>query len=325
MKKSILIPVLLISFSLAAQQRILPSDRKILRQKEDSMKRYALDIVNGINASNRFRSDSIFTRIFVRALKVKNSFYYRFDSLITISNLYAPDSSFRIFTWQVSKDESMIRQHGAIQMNTRDGSLRLFPLFDQSDFTDKPMDSVRDNRNWIGAIYYKIIQKEYNGQRFYTLLGYDENSIRSNKKWIEVLNFTPDGQPRFGGLFFNFAQDSVPRPMQHRFSLEYKKDARAGLNYDEEMDMILFDHLIPENDQADKKFTYIPDGDYEGFQWKDGRWQHIDKVFNFKLKDGEAPVPNPIRNGQGAIDELRLIEQAEKQKAKEKKPPKSGG
>jgi hypothetical protein len=60
------------------------------------------------------------------------------------------------------------------------------------------------------------------------------------------------------------------------------------------MNMILYDHLIPENGETGKRYTYIPDGDYEGFKWKDGKWVHVDKVFTFKLKDGEAPTPVPL-------------------------------
>ena len=43
-----------------------------------------------------------------------------------------------------------------------------------------------------------------------------------------------------------------------------------------------------------KKYTFIPDGDYEGFKWQDGKWVHIDKVFTYKLRDGEAPVGMPL-------------------------------
>jgi alginate O-acetyltransferase complex protein AlgI len=46
-----------------------------------------------------FRADSLFTKGLVQALKMPNSFNYPFDSLITISRIYAPDSSFRIFSY----------------------------------------------------------------------------------------------------------------------------------------------------------------------------------------------------------------------------------
>ncbi|MGZ5255931.1 MAG: hypothetical protein ACXWCT_16095, partial [Flavitalea sp.] len=165
-------------------------------KREDSLKVFADSMINAVNAPERFRSDSNFIRGLVRALKIKNSFNYPFDSLLTISRLYAPDSSFRIFTWQMKKDEYVFLQKGAIQVRTQDGSLKLFPLFDASMFTGKPLDSVRTAKNWIGAIYYKVVLKEHNGKKYYTLLGFDDFTISSNKKWMEVLTFNNNGEPQ---------------------------------------------------------------------------------------------------------------------------------
>ncbi len=62
-----------------------------------------------------------------------------------------------------------------------------------------------------------------------------------------------------------------------------------------------------------KKYTYIPDGDYEGLQWKNGKWVHINKVYNQVLENGKAPVPNPIRDEKGNIDESKLKNAAEEE------------
>ena len=186
-----------------AQRQITAADRKELQKKEDSLQKLSANMVFSERPADRFRSDSIFTRTFVRALKVKNAFYYPFDSL-NVSKLYSPDSTFRIFTWQLKKDEYVYLQKGAIQMNTPDGSLKLFPLFDYSMFTSKPLDSVRTRNNWIGAIYYRIIPKEHNGKKYYTLLGFDDFSISSNRKWMEVLHFNERGEPVFGGPVISY-------------------------------------------------------------------------------------------------------------------------
>ena len=287
--------------------------------REDSMKGLADSIVNAETATQRFVSDSQFIRTLVRTLKQPNSFYYPFDSLQTISRLYAPDSTFRIITWQFKKDRDLYLQEGAIQMRTRDGSLKLFPLFDASMFTAKPLDSVRTRLNWIGAIYYRIIEKTWQGRNYYTLLGFDDFSETSNKKWMEVLTFTPQGEPRFGGPFFSFSEDSVHRPLQYRFNIEYKKEAGTRFNYDPNMDMVVYDHLVPEGDHPEKKDTYVPDGDFEAFQWKDGRWVHVGKdLFTFKLKDGQFPVDAKILDNQGKVNEQALQQQSEKNMQKKK-------
>jgi hypothetical protein len=255
---------------------------KQMDKKQDSLRIYSDSMINAQNPAQRFRADSIFIRGLVRALLVPHSFQYPFDSLRTVSRLYAPDSSFRIFTWQLKKDEYVFLQKGAIQVKTKDGSLKLFPLFDASMFTGKPLDSVRSPRNWIGAIYYRIVMKEHNGKKFYTLLGFDDFSISSNKKWMDVLTFNSNGEPQFGGPFISFKEDTVKRSTQYRFNIEYKKEANTVFNYDPQLDMIVYDHLISETNEPEKKDTYVPDGDYEGFKWKNGQWVHVDKVFDLR-------------------------------------------
>ena len=292
-------------------QPVGAADLKVLGKKEDSLRRFSDSMINGSSPSVRFRADSNFVRALVRSLRVKNSFYYPFESLQTISRLYPPDSSFRIFTWQLKRDEYMYLQKGAIQVRTADGSLKLFPLFDYSMYTAKPEDSVRKKDQWIGAIYYKIIQKDHNGKKYYTLLGFDDFSISSNKKWMEVLTFN-NGEPEFGGPYISFKNDSIKIPVKSRYHIEYKKEANTTFNYNPELDMIIVDHLISETEEPEKKSTYIPDGDFEGFKWENGQWVHVYKVFDFKLQDGQFPQDALIKDEQGNIDEKKLEEASQR-------------
>jgi len=291
---SLLFFFLLVSTALMSQVNFDRSALSYLKKKEDSLAKLGRQIVEAEEPADRFRADSQFTRILVRSLKVPHSFYFPFDSLATISRLYAPDSTFRIFTWQVSRDADLHRRHGAIQMRTPDGALKLFPLIDRSIIIKSQEDTVTNHEWWIGAIYYKILKNSFNNKNYYTLLGYDENSIRSTKKRMEVLSFDVKGNPVFGGPFFTFDKDTIRKPIQTRYSIEYKKNGNARIIYDDELDMIIFDHLISESNEPAKKYTYIPDGDYEGFKWVNGKWLHIEKVFNQKLEDGQAPIVKPV-------------------------------
>ena len=297
-------------------QSISVADKKELQKKEDSLKKLSANMVFSESVADRFRSDSVFTRTFVRALKVKNAFYYPFDSL-NISKLYSPDSTFRIFTWQLKKDEYVYLQKGAIQMNMPDGSLKLFPLFDYSMFTSKPLDSVRTRNTWIGAIYYRIIPKEFNGKKYYTLLGFDDFSVSSNRKWLDVMSFNDRGEPIFGGAI-SFKEDTVKKATQARFNIEYKKEAKTFFNYDPEKDLIVFDHLISESNEPERKSTYIPDGDFEAFKWQNGQWVHVERLdFELKLKDGDFPRESSILDDAGNANEQRLEEASRRNMEKE--------
>ena len=319
MKKLFLYILFLIALSASVEaQKIAPADLKILRKKEDSLKSLVKNVMIDSFTAGRMRSDSQFVKTLVRSLLVKNSFFYPFDSVRGIGKLYAPDSTFRIITWQISYDDYYCRQRGAIQFKTPDGGLKLVPLRDYSEFTQNPFDSTRSKDNWIGAVYYNIIQTKYNGKNYYTLFGFDGNSVQSNKKWIEVLTFNERNLPVFGGKYFSFEKDSVKRPNQYRFGIEYKKEASTTVNFDPELNMILVDHLVSESDEPELPYTFVPDGDYEGFKWDNGKWLHVNKVFTEKLEDGQAPVPNPIRDANGANIDEKLKQQPDKKKVKKK-------
>jgi hypothetical protein len=301
----ILLAVML-SCSLFAQEISKP-DYKILQKKEDSLKRIAMNIITGRNSGDRFLADSGFTRILVRALSTKNSFYYPFDSLINISKLYAPDSSFRIFTWQLMINENTIRQHGAIQMRTADGSLKAFPLIDRSNVTDNMADTIANNLGWMGAVYYRIIQKSYQGRNYYTLLGFDENNIKSDKKIMDILEFV-DGKPVFGNKIFVIENSNVYQKNAARFILEFKKEAVTRLSYDPDMDVIFFDELVSESNEPNRKWTLVPDGEFQGFKWINGKWVYKTQIF-----DGPPPVkyiaPTTIRDANGNVDPSKLKEE----------------
>jgi hypothetical protein len=182
-------------------------------------------------------------------------------------------------------------------------------------------DTVGNNFGWIGAVYYKIIQTQAGPKNYYTLLGYDENNIRSNKKIVEVLSFE-NGQPLFGWALFDFSDNKGLNQNPRRLILEYKKNASPRLVYDKDQDMIIYEHLMSPSGETQKKYTYVGDGDYEGLKWKAGKWIHIDKVFTQVTKEFDEPVPNPIRNADGDIDRSKLKNNGGDDESDDDKPEK---
>lgn len=289
----------------AHAQQLSKENLAELVKREDSMKMHAPVILVGTTGADRLTADSIFTRQFVRALRIPYSFEFPFDSLFTISRLYAPDSSFRIFTWQLQINEELVRQHGAIQMRTKDGSLQLFPLSDKSDVIPGLEDSITNHQSWMGAVYYRMLMNKVQGRKIYTLLGYDENDSSTSKKLIEILEFV-NGEPRFGARIFRYPTNEIKASSPARFIMEFKKDAGPRLNYDEELNMIILEHLVSETGNPLNKNTLVGDGDYDGFRWMNGKWVFVNKIFKEKTPEGQAPVPQPIRDDKGKIDESKL-------------------
>ena len=77
---------MMLTYASYSQRGLTPADTRQLEKKEDSLKLLSRAMVFGKNAAERFRADSNFVRILVRALKTPNSFYYPLDS-VAVSKL----------------------------------------------------------------------------------------------------------------------------------------------------------------------------------------------------------------------------------------------
>ena len=310
-KKSLLSLLLVFACLLTYAQQPDAAGLARLKHEQDTLQVLSRLVFNGKGDDGRQRAVDEFIPTLVRALKTKYSFRFPFDSLKTVSILYPQDSTFRIFTWGLERENGFFRHFGAIQVNTPDGQLKLFPLFDASDYITNT-DSITDNKSWYGCLYYNILQQHYFNQEYYTLFGWDANNPRSQKKIVEMLTFK-NGTPVFGGPFFSFAEDSTPTPVRNRFIIEYKKESTATLNYNKELKLIVFDHLISETNEPMKKFTYVSDMDYEGFKWQAGKWVHVNKVFNDAIPLGKgAPTPQPLDQKKKSMTQPKSSEDYQK-------------
>ena len=181
----------------------------------------------------------------------------------------------------------------------RSKELKMFPLYDVSDTLDYGTQRVLTPKNWWGQLYYNIIQQSTEGRNFYTLFGFEAPDGLTRRKIIDVLTFDDLGQPKFGAPIFCFKYDSADEKKPDtlsRFFIEYNRDASTVLNYDKELEMIVFDHVAPPSDKSKgATFTYVPDGTYEGFKWMKTHWQWIEKVFTFAInEDDNPPIPMPL-------------------------------
>ena len=222
--------------------------------------------------SHRLKADSIFTTSLVQVLKTPYSFNYTFDSLQSVKHITSPDSKFKIFTWQIDLGDGTYRQRGALQVPTTDGTLKLFPFFDNSDFVQNASIGLFDRKKWIGAIYYAIIPVQTSQGTVYTLLGFDENTNAISKKIIEVLHFV-DNELIFGGDYFSYPPDpTYPLAKVDRFILQYKKGSNAIIKYDNITRRILISELASTDNDLTKTETLVPSGNEIYFEWVNGKW-----------------------------------------------------
>ncbi len=283
MQKYIFLLFLFIGISFHSQAQFSKKDSVFIQRMEDTIKVYGDTMVNSQTEENRFIASYRIVKNLVSILKIKNSYQYQLDSLLPMQILNSPDNKFRIFTWFVINDNQQYRYFGAIQMNS--DTLSLFPLVDYSEFIEKPEVQTVDNNNWYGALYYQIVPVKQKKKTYYMLLGSNGFTLVSNKKVMDVLWFSEDNKPRFGAPLIEKDNKTL-----NRFILEFSNDTWAALRYVPEETKIIYDHVLPNDEDLVGFFSqYLPDGTYEGFQWKKGKWHHIDMIEYQKREDGEAP------------------------------------
>jgi hypothetical protein len=227
----------------------------------------------------RFEKNAAFVKKLVTALKINGSFNYGFDSLKRISILKSPDNSFRIITWFVPTDEGTYRYYGAIQMGTVNGSLKLFPLTDgTSNLTD--LNAITSEKNWLGARYYQMIPIIVNGkQPYWIFLGWKGNDQKTTKKVIEVLSFEK-GEPIFGKNIFQTVKNGE---LKNRVVFEYNKLNSMTLTVDNNVNMIVFDHLAPYDPKMVGNFEYYgADASFDGYKLA---WGKLTLVEDIELKN----------------------------------------
>ncbi|NJL75694.1 MAG: hypothetical protein HC892_12385 [Saprospiraceae bacterium] len=257
---------------------------------EDTLGILAYAIVNEKQADQRFLACRVFIPLLTKALKTNNSFDYDFSRLKTISILYPPDSSFRIFTWQLYVDTSEYRYYGAIQMNTKD--LKLYPLIDRSFEMEDIEYEVTTNDKWYGSLYYNIKTFDTKEGKKYLLFGYDGHQFFNKRKVIEVLSFK-DGKISFGAPVFVAQTDPRQAPQRkNRVIIEYSAESSVRCNYDEFEKAIVFDHLMAmESSFPGQKSINMPDGTFEGYRLKDGLWWYVPNMFTTTVNEPPRDFP----------------------------------
>lgn len=280
-----------------AQAAKAPVDFKLM---EDSIRIAAERMWSSEDASERKANSILVKSLLERTLGSPHSFEYPFDSLKFVSIQQDPREAFRVFTWQVDLGQGRYQRHGYIQ--TGGHNARVIALNDSSDVVLRPEAHSAGKEEWVGMVYYRIIPFKSKGEPLWLLFGFANKDGYTIRKMIDVLRFDDRGDPVFGAPVFEFSADNsgLP-PSRFRFLLEYDARSKVKLNWDESMDMILYDHLMPfADDRSGGNVVFVPDGTYEGFKLAKGTWKHIPKL-EIKAMD-EAPVDFPVLDGRKGKD-----------------------
>ncbi|MCX6185977.1 MAG: hypothetical protein NTU43_03130 [Bacteroidetes bacterium] len=288
MKKLLFILFVFFSLGIKAQNKIDSLSIDSLHDVEIRLMGLSERMIQSYDEEERMTSGKNFIRTLVRAIKVQGSYYYPFDSLKAVSIIQSPDNLFRIMTWNLGTNEEEFHYYGLIQMNPdkmkkiKDTTnLRAFyPLIDRSSKINNPYDTITSADFWWGSNYYQMALSKAGKTTFYTILGWDGNTNRSNKKVVDVLTFQ-NNKPVFGAPIF----DVKGKKLLKRMIWEFSNQATMTLRYEEKKNMLIYENIVPPKPSNLGMYeTYLPDGSYDFMVWKNGKWQITGELTDFKMK-----------------------------------------
>ena len=255
--------------------------------ENDSLLLLSRNILNATADSTRFKNNALFKDYFISVLKKHNSLLFTPDSLKMVSTLTPADSTFRLHSWVVPMNNETYKYFAVIEIvNGQDLLVKEFKTGSGQPIND--MKSYKFDE-WYGALYNGLIVTEWNKHKSYTLLGWDGRDTRSNRKIIEILTISPEGNITLGQPIFK-----TPDGIKQRFILDYAQNATVTLKYDYQTIMmpkgkrikkvkdwmLVMDELAPLDPRMQgMKEYYVPTGtSYNAFAWMNGYWTYIEGI-----------------------------------------------
>ncbi len=294
-------------FTLSAFAQLSEAELKQYSVIEDSLKVLQKKVFFSRKEADRFEANKKFVATWNSLIADEKSFLYPFDSLREISRLVSPDKKLRLVTWNVFKNDGTQAYFGFIQVNntivkktgwfkkTVSTQYQYFVLSDKSAAVKTPESYISDHTKWFGMLYYDIIIND----DYYTLLGWDGNDKITQRKFIDILSFKPDGTPVFGKDVFKY-----PGKFAKRIMFEYASEVSMSLKYHSNRNEIVFNHLAPKDPDAalDGQYQYYgPDGSFDALARKKGKWIYESDVDIRKAKDKNDNAKKPEPDKQTPI------------------------
>jgi len=185
-----------------------------------------------------------------------------------LGQITSPDALIKIITWNLVLTNEPGKYFCYFIRRSPDGNPnKVYSL--THDYDDKQIltDTIYDESDWYGALYYDIKPFYAENRRSWVLLGINYSNPLITRKVIDVLSFTPEDKILFGRKWFDSGG-----AIKFRHVLEYSSSAAITLRFSSE-GTIIFDHLVPLPPEVnDERIYYGPDYSYDAYTFDNGIW-----------------------------------------------------
>ena len=202
-------------------------------------------------------------------------FEHRFTDLRFLGQVTSSDKKLKIINWNLVLPDNENRYYCYFIRKNEDGNT-VYSV--EGSNTDGPVrkDIIYNAENWYGALYYDLRPVKIKKDVCYVLLGIDFGNDFINRKLIDVIDFTPDGELVFGKEWFDTGNSTI-----HRVVFEYDATGVMSLKF-RSPGLIIFDHLVPLG-HGDKQ-TLGAEYTLDSYSYKNGIWK-FQKNVDYRNKD----------------------------------------
>ena len=259
-----------------------------------SLKQYGDSILKAKSDSSRQAHHQLFKFQLDSILRLPQSFNQSFDSIKNLSVLTSNDNKLRIYTWMLPEINGMNYYFfGYLQVLNAQKKMKVYELKEIKYGKNDDAEFLKLNdTTWYGALYYKLLHKQFDKKDQYILLGWQGKDIFSTRKVMDCLTVSPT-KIEFGKQVFKSTGKA-----KSRIILEYNAQAGVSFNYNDQMDMIIQDHLSPSDPRPEAKgmfSLYGPDLSYDGWKFKEGIW-YLQKNIVVKNKKDKSSQDIKLRH-----------------------------
>jgi hypothetical protein len=226
------------------------------------------------DVERRTLADSL-AKLFHTTLQLPGSFNYPFDLLTSMGKVKSDDQKLRIYTWNIPDKSGTHTFYGFLQYKSaKNSDISLWRLTDLRSLITEPSAATLGTDNWYGCLIYGIVKKDFEGIPGYTLLGFTPENLFTSRKIIDILWFKDPMEPVFGKAVFR-CHDRL----QSRILFQYSAKVSMSLQWNEKINMIIFDHLSPSKPSYAGNYQYYgPDFSYDGLKFEQGIWELVENV-----------------------------------------------
>lgn len=235
------------------------------------------------NDSDKEKANELFRKKLAHVIENPLAFDYPFEKLTTLGSIKSMDNELRLFNWNVEQDDGSQKYYCfTLRYDARKKKYYINELVDNSVMLPHKPTEILESENWYGALYYKIIPVDKGSKKVYTVLGWDGNTTMTNCKVIDVLSFT-GSQVKIGSPMFKQHGQTL-----NRVYFEFSEKCTMYLNYEEDRERIILDHLMPEVPSMKGIYSfYVPDLSYDAYVIDKNKWILVEDVIGINRPGSE--------------------------------------